>query len=213
VTKLNLLTTIAIVALAAATVNAQQPGAPGAGARGIALLDISYIFKNHARFKSMMDGMKGDVKRAENQVKRERDSIRTLAERLREFRSGSPEFKQLEQELAKRQSDLQVQMQLQRKDFLHQEAKIYHTIYREILQEVEYYATSQGISVVLRFSGDPVDIEKPDEVLRDLNKSVVYYSSGLDITPMVLERLNQRSISTSADGRAAPIGVPHRSTR
>ena len=34
-----------------------------AAAPNIALLDVSYIFKNHPRFKSMMDEMKADVDR------------------------------------------------------------------------------------------------------------------------------------------------------
>ena len=49
------------------------PAAGSAGAPGfrVALLDVNYIFKNHARFKQMMEEMKGDVQRAEEQVKSE----------------------------------------------------------------------------------------------------------------------------------------------
>ena len=61
---------------------AQAPARP-AGGPSIALLDVSYIFKNHARFKGMMEDMKADVERAENQVKAERDAITKLNERCR----------------------------------------------------------------------------------------------------------------------------------
>ncbi len=217
-TKSQLLTAVAgsflVLALAVYNTPAQQPRAPVAavqsGAPAAAMLDISYIFKNHARFKGMMSDMKADVGRAQEQLKKERDTIRNLVERLKDFRPGTPDYKALEEETAKRQADAQVQMQLQRKEFLQQEAKIYYTIYKEILQEVEYYATSNNISMVFRFNGDPVEIERPDDVLRDINKSVVYFSKGLDITPVVLERLNRRGQGNQGNmtRRGTHHGVP-----
>ena len=66
-----------------------RPGQPVPGFR-VALLDVNYIFKNHNRFKGMMEDMKGDVQRAEERVKQESDAIKKLAERLKEFRAGRP---------------------------------------------------------------------------------------------------------------------------
>ena len=45
----------------------------------------------------------------------------------------------MEEEIARREADLSVKVQLQRKEFLMREAKIYNTIYQEIEQEVDYY--------------------------------------------------------------------------
>ena len=86
-----------------------RPGQPVPGFR-VALLDVNYIFKNHARFKGMMEDMKGDVQRAEERVKSEAKAIKKLSEQLKQFRVGTPEYKQLEAELAKRQADLSVQV-------------------------------------------------------------------------------------------------------
>jgi outer membrane protein len=180
-------------------------------APNIALLDVSYIFKNHPRFKSMMDEMKADVDRAESDVNKERDTLRKLVEQMESYRKGTPEYKGLEEEIAKREADLSVRVQLQRKDFLARESKIYFTVYKEIEQEVNYYCTNKGIDMVLRFNGDPVDVDKPDSVLSFINKPVVYYDKGRDITYPILESLVKRSGAPAAGNTGNPgnrIGTP-----
>jgi Skp family chaperone for outer membrane proteins len=193
----------------------QRPTAPMMSAQprptgnGIALLDVSSIFKNHGRFKAMMSEMEADVKRAEEQMKQERDTIRALSERLKEFRAGSPEYKQLEEQVAKRQSDLSVQVALQRKEFLQRESRIYHIVYQEIEQEVAYVAQQNGIAVVLRYSAEEADGSEPNAVLRDINKQVVWSAPGLDITQMILDRLNGRAMNPAVNpGPASRQGVP-----
>lgn len=183
---------------------AQAPAKPAASP-SIALLDVSYIFKNHARFKGQMEDMKADVERAEQTVKAEREAIGKLVERLPEFRKGTPDYKNMEEELTKRQAELQVQVTLQKNEFLQREAKIYHNVYQEIWQVTDYYAKQNGIDMVLRFNGDPVDAERPDSVLAFINKPVVWYQKQLDITPAVLQELNRNAPVRQADGRAAPV--------
>ena len=204
------------IAIAASNAPAQRPAGMGSGAPqstpgGVALLDITYLFKHLNRMKAQMAELKADVERAEASVKQDKEMIRSLAERLKEFKPGTPDYKQLEQEAAKRSADLQVQMQLQRREFLQREAKIYHQIYQEVLQEVEYFATTNNISMVLRFNGDPVDQEKPEDVLRNINKPVIYFSRGLDITGEILNRLNQRSPATmSRNPQRSGVVMPPR---
>ena len=133
---------------------AQAPRRP-AGGPNVALLDVSYIFKNHARFKRMMEDMKADVERAEQQVEKEKEEMKNSAEKLQEFNKGTPKLQQLEEELAKRQADLQVRVQLQKNQFLQQEATIYHNVYQEILQATEYYCKQNSIDMVLQVQRRP----------------------------------------------------------
>ena len=187
------------------SVLAQAPARPAAGPN-VALLDVSYIFKNHARFKGKMEEMKADVERAEAQVKKERETIIKLAEDLQRFHKGTPDYKALEEELAKRQADLSVQVQLTKNEFLQREAKIYHNVYQEIWQATDYYCKQNGIDMVLRFNGDPVDVERPDSVLSFINKPVVWYQKNLDITPAILADLNRTAPApAAADRRTAPV--------
>jgi len=175
----------------------RQPVRPAYNAAPIALVDISYIFKEHLRFKAKMEQMKADVERAEAEVKSQRTMIVRLAEQLRELRSGTPDYKSLEEEITKRQADLSVRVSLQKKEFLQSEAKIYHDTYQEVLYEVDHFAKAKGIAMVLRFNGDPVDTENPQSVLTYINKPVVWYSQDRDITKVVLDQLNQRGPATN----------------
>lgn len=194
------------LSMVASEVAAQgRVGPPNAAAQRIALLDINFVFKNHTRFKQLTEDMKADMQRAQVAMDKERDTIRKLAEQLKGLKTGTAQYKQLEQETAMRTADLSVQVQLQRKEFLLREAKIYHTVYKEVQQEVNQYAYSQGITLVIRFNGEPVQEENPEDVLRKINGDIVWYARELDITPTILKNLNQRAITT--DSRSS---VPYR---
>lgn len=195
-----------IGALTASPVGAQQQGRP---VGPVAILDLTYIFKNHARFQAMTEAMRAEVDAAEKQLSAERDAMQNLAKNLEQYKRGTPEFKQIEEELIKRQNDLQLKVNLQKKTFLEQEAKIYYTIYQEVNDHVRYFADTNGISLVLRFNGDPIDRNDPQEVLKELNKSVIYYNRAIDITPIILEKLSQAAPSRPqqplVDGRGFPV--------
>ena len=179
---------------------------PVAGPR-LALIDVTHIFKNHIRFKGMMGDMKDDVKKAENWVKGERIAVGKLAERLQEFKKGTPDYKAMEEEVARRQADLSVKVQLQRNDFLQREAKIYYNVYQEIWQATDYFARQHNIDIVFRFNGNEVNPDLPQEVLSNINKQVVWYDRGLNITDAILKELNRTAINPAAAdrrGTAAP---------
>jgi Skp family chaperone for outer membrane proteins len=168
----------------------RAPARP-AGAPSIALLDVSYIFEKHPRFRQMMEQMKTDVERAEVAVKAERQAIQKLIDGLDQYK-GSARYKQMEEEVTTRQGNLAVQIQLQKKEFLQREAKIYHNVYKEIQDEVDHYCAANGIDMVLRFNGDPVDADTPQSVLAYINRPVVWYNNNRDITPVILDILKKR---------------------
>ncbi|MCS7239258.1 MAG: OmpH family outer membrane protein [Thermoguttaceae bacterium] len=181
---------------------ASRPVAQPAGPF-IAMVDVGYIFKNHVRFKQMMDSLKAEIQQADARVRAENDAIRQMMQQLEQERPGTPNYKQLEEAIAKKRADLQVQMGLQRKEFVLREAKLYHSVYQEIEQVVRYYATQNNIAVVLRFNGEPADPDDPDSILREINKPVVYFAPTLDLTPVVLEALNRSAAQTATPRQPA----------
>jgi len=195
-------------------VAAQQPAAQQpANSAGIpiAVIDTNFIMKNHARFDQMMKQLQADVQAADQAAKQEADEIRKLAERLESYNSGTPDYKSIEEAVAKRQSEFQVRTKLQRKEFLQREAKICHMVYTEIMQEVDYFAANHGVLMVFRVNNDRVDTEKPDEVLRDISKPIIWYPQGCNITQYILERVNRNAMNVGArpDAPSRP-GVPLR---
>lgn len=187
--KSTLLALLLAVAMSPVLVHAQAPRPSGT----VAILDLTYIFKHHKRFNELTAAMRQDVERAEQALNVDRGAMEKLAEPLKGdnavYKRGSAEYKQLEDELIKRQTELQTKVTLQRRQFLEQEAKIYYTVYQEVLDHVKTYSEQNGVSLVLRFNGDPIDRNDPQEVLKELNKSVIYSHRSIDITPVILERL------------------------
>ena len=184
---------------------AQQPRGIGSP---VAILDLTYIFKNHLRFQQMSDGMRRDVEAAENALKGERETYRKMTEQLETYRKGTPEFKAMEEQLAEKAAKLNLQVSIQKKDFLEQEAKIYYNVYQEITEHVRYYSEQHGIALVLRFNGDPVDRNDPQEVLKELNKSVLYYNRSIDITPVILEEINRKAPGGPQGGAVPQTSTP-----
>jgi Skp family chaperone for outer membrane proteins len=193
--------------LAIGDLHAQQRPAAAPVTGGSAVVDISYIFKYHARFKTMMDGMKKEVEAAEGSFKKERDRIAAKSEQLKNFKPGSPDFKKLEEDLTREGADFQLKVSLKKKEFMEREAKIYYTVYQEVNDEVKYYADRNGISLVLRFNGDPVDVNNRESVMREINKPIVY-QHGIDITPNILDTLNQRAAGGGTATRPKSATAP-----
>ena len=175
---------------------AAQPPRSAVPAAHVAVVDVGYIFKNHARFKAEMDRMKDQVMAAENTLKGERDRINGLMEQIKGFNPGTPEFKKLEAEIAKAQGDFNVSAQLQKKEFMDQEAKVYLQVYTEVEKAVEQFAREHRIAIVHRFDGDPVDNSDRNQILRGITKPMVYIEPGIDITPDILKMLNTPAVAT-----------------
>jgi Skp family chaperone for outer membrane proteins len=204
------LTVFMIVAAAtlvgpAAVTRAQQPGArpaPSASpAAHVAVIDVGYIFKNHARFKQAMDKMKDEVLAAENGLKAERDRINAMMEQLKGFNVGTPEYRKLEGEVAKAQGDFSVNAQLQKKDFMEREAKVYMQVYTEVERAVSQFAREHGIAVVHRFDGEAVDSSDRNRILGNITKPIVYHDPQVDITPDILRMLNGTPVAGQPQGQ------------
>lgn len=184
----------------------------------VAIIDLTYIFANHTRFKAMTEDMKQEVEAAEDDLKGQKEFLRKMADRLEEYKRGTQEYKQLEEEFVKKQAELTSQVNIQKNNFLEQEARNYYQVYQEVLEHVKDHADRNGINLVLRFNGDPIDQTDPREVIKELNKSVVYYNRAIDITPVILDEVNggapppRQAAPKGADRRSRP-GVPRRSNK
>ncbi len=202
------------IALAIAFANlgsahAQGPNPAGANASkyNIAVVDISYIFKKHARFTATMESMKKEMEGIEADLKADRQKIAEQEQQRNQFNVGTAEYKQLDEEIARKMAEFNLKMGKLRKDFLERESKVYYQTYLEVVDAVKYYAQRQNIGLVLRFNGEPVDANRRDDVLREINKPVVIQDK-IDITPDVLALLNRDAGAAPAAQPAATQGVP-----
>lgn len=176
---------LCVASAAAPAAFAQQRSTPQ-----VAIIDLAYIFNNHTRFKMMSDELRRDVEAAEQELKNNKAYLQKMAEKLEGFNRSSDEYRQTEEDIAKRSAELQVQVQLQKKEFFEKEAKIYYTVYQEVMEQVKYHADKHGIVLVMRFNGDPLDENDPQGIQKELNKAVLYYNKVIDITPIILDAVN-----------------------
>ena len=202
-------TIVAVLTIVAGSLFVAQPAQaqqrqPASVQSSVRIIDLKYIFEHHERFKAETGRLRVEVQAREGELKTMRDRMKSLADRKPDFQPGSPEYKNLEADLVRMEQEMRTKLALGKKEFLEKEAKIYFNVYREVLDEVKYYCDSRGVAVVLRFNGDTVDPNAdPQAVLKELNKSVVYYNPSIDITPVILGELNRRF----GGGRAAAPGV------
>ena len=206
-------TGVLFVGLVASALLAQPAVAPiraparPAGGPNVALLDVSYLFEKLPHFKAYMTQVTEDAQKAQDVVKREEQEIRKLAETA-EANRGSPKFKAIEEEITRRRGDLAVQIELQRRNFQQRQAKIYYSVYKEIQDQASMVCAQYGYDIVLRFSGDPVDAERPESVLSYINRPVVWYDQQRDITPFVLKAIKDRRPEGQASGGVPGLRIP-----
>jgi Skp family chaperone for outer membrane proteins len=149
--------------------------------------------------------MKDQVLAAENSLKSEQERIKGLMDQLKGYNPGTPEYRKFEGDVAKAQGDFSVNAQLQKKDFMDREAKVYLQVYNEIERAVSQFARDHGIAVVHRFDGDPVDSSDRNRILGSITKPIVYYDPQYDITPDILKMLNGATVAAQP-----PAGQPRR---
>jgi Skp family chaperone for outer membrane proteins len=183
---------------------AMPPASVNVSRYQMAVVDIGYIFKHHGRFMAQMQSMKKDVEAAETVLKQERQAIGKMQERLEGLKPGTPDYKQLDEQIAKSKADFNLKASQQRKEFLDREGKIYYNTYLEVSDAVKYYAQRHDIGLVVRFNGNPTDPNQRKDIMEAINRPVVY-QNAIDITPNILAEMNRSMVQRepSQGGRRA----------
>ncbi len=206
---------ILLAALAFTNLHAQQSpppraGSPAANNHGIAVIDVTFILDNYNRLKQQTEVLKRAGIDAEDQLKKERDALAKRFEKMKSYKVGSPEYKKEEEEIAKGKSDWELKVARKKGDFAENESKMYLTAYQEITRAVKAYADRNGISLVLRFNGAPIDQNNRDAVQMEVFKMVMYYHKDIDITDPILAELNGRAGGVATQPPQRPAKQPPR---
>jgi Skp family chaperone for outer membrane proteins len=192
----------------AAHAQAPNPAGLNAEKHGVGVVDVSYIFKEHKRFRDTMESMKKEMAAIEAELKADRDKIAATEQERNKYNVGSAEYKKFDEDVARMMAEFNLKMTRLRKDFLEREAKVYYQTYLEVVEAIGYYAKRHNIGLVIKFNGEPVDPNKREDVLREINKPVIY-QDNIDITPDVLALLNRDQVgATQPQVGARPPGQP-----
>lgn len=209
VASLFSLACLAAPALAQGVPPAQRQPAAAASSAGmnVAVIDVARVFKNHVRFNAAMTDIKTEIDQFEAQVRERQRALRAKGEGLANYKAGSPEFRKLEEELARTESDMKIEVGLKKRELLEQEARVYYRVYKEIEQEVAVIASRFRIRLVLRYNAEEMKEDDRNSVLQGVNRAVVF-QQDLDITNDVLAVLNQGTTVPPAGNRQPTTGGP-----
>ncbi len=130
--------TLAIVSLSVLTpALAQEAASP----HRVAVVDVAYIFKNHAGIKAEVTRVETDLKNYDAELKTKREALKAAAEQLKQFKVGSPDYAAQEEKVAGMESMLRLDMARKRKELADKEAKIYFDNYQRIAAGVKLLGT------------------------------------------------------------------------
>ncbi|MGI9457023.1 MAG: OmpH family outer membrane protein [Aeoliella sp.] len=190
-----------LIGAACASVQAQHPEAANASKYGIAVVDISYIFKEHKSFLATMDNMKQEMQGLEQTLKSKREGIAQMEEAHKKLDAGSADYKKADDDLAAAKAKFNLEMDRLRKDLMERESKVYFQTYQQVNYAIANYAKERKIGLVLRFNGDQPDPNNRNDILKWINKPVVF-ENNIDITRDILAVVNGGA-ATSIGGRPA----------
>jgi Skp family chaperone for outer membrane proteins len=165
----------------------------------IVIVDVAKVFKEHVRLKQAMDILGNEVKAYDDYLREQQQVLKKLVDERQQYKPGTPQYKELDARLTRKQSDLQVEMQLKKKTFMEREAKQFYITYTEVTEAVAKFSDANGIRLVLRFNSTPMVRDDRASVLQGVNNDVVY-QRDLDITNIIIAELNKGSIARTPDG-------------
>ena len=200
-TTIKLSAAIAVLLLSRSPALLAQTNSASAPAGVLAaVIDLNKVFESHTAFQQRIKQIETDVQAFDTHVNGEREKLKQQGERLQILSPGSADYRQLEENLARQLSELQVEAQLKKKDVVEREAKAYFDAYNQVQAAVAAVAQQHGITLVLRYDSSDIDPNDRASVLRGVNRAVVY-QKNLDITALVLDRLNPQA---ARQGGVAP---------
>lgn len=159
----------------------------------IALIDMAEAFKRSNKFVALRDGLKDDISQTDMELRKMGVKQDILKTELAKLSPGTPEAKEKQLELNALQQDANTFRVEAKRRLMATEARIYQQIFLEVSDVVKAIATERKLSIVFRFNRKPLDgLVEPGEILKAMNKQVIYAEQGSDITDEAVKRLNDK---------------------
>jgi len=160
----------------------------------IALVDVGYILKNHPNMNANMEGIKAEMTQAQEDIEGRRTALLKDQEAIgKMFEADTPQFKQKQESLISAESKLRVDFMGKEKEFAEKQANVILNSYESINRAIKAVASHYQYDVVLRYSREQneMDPKKPQSVNFGIQRDVLYFNPGIDVTEVVLAVLKR----------------------
>lgn len=187
----SLITTIALAVLA---VSSFAPGAAaqdgGSGAL-VTVLDVAMVFKENKNFDTEMKKIKTEAESLKSQIQQQQEAIKAKAMQISQYEAGSSERNEMEATVEQEQAALRTSARQAEAELLNREARVYFDTYTKMKSVVGNLAAKHNIALVIRFDGGSVDPASRPDVIKAVNRSVVFHKD-IDLTNMVIDGMGPR---------------------
>jgi Skp family chaperone for outer membrane proteins len=170
--------------------------APQAAATEVAVVDITYIIKNHGRYKQLRATITNQVKEIEASLRAQFKTLTEERKKLEQYRQGTAEYRKHERKVAQMYSDLQVQRTIKRREIADEDAQRLLQAYKEIASVITSVAERFKLGLVVNFDSSKLDPLNQKQ-LSTIFRRFVIFQNKRDITKHVLEELTRRYQSAS----------------
>ena len=147
-------------------------------------------------FKSQMESIKQEAETLKGQIQQQQQAIQKQASEVGKMEIGDSRY-QAEEQVEQQQAKLRTKARQAEAGLLTREAQIYYNTYRDMQQVVTQLAQENNVALVLRFESGSIDPSNRPEVIKGVNRQVVYYGP-IDLTSSVIERMGTRTAGANA---------------
>lgn len=186
----SLISTVALALLAISSLATSSASAQEV----VAVLDVAEVFKVNQSFDSQMKNLKQEAEGLKTEIQQRQESIKQKAQSIAQsgYEPGSPKRNEMEGAVEQEQAGLRTWARQQEARLLTTEAKVYYDTYKKMQRVVSELASVNKISMVIRYDGGKIDPSSRPEVIKAVNRSVVYSDKNIDLTPYVIEGMGPR---------------------
>lgn len=157
--------------------------------QNVVVVDMGRIFREHTAFKNAINSLQKEVEAFKGTIQQDRTTIQTESETLVAMDKSTPAFKAKEESLAKLAAEMQVNHKIKNREFMEREAKVYYQTYVQVLNTIQSFCRQNNVTLVIRFTSDPIDASNRTSVLAGVN-NIVVYQDRRDITATIIETIN-----------------------
>ncbi|NOT02464.1 MAG: OmpH family outer membrane protein [Phycisphaerales bacterium] len=178
-------TWLAAVWMAAAVMGQSPPDAK------VAVINLAVAFERYQMTRDLEAVFAERRAAVKEQGKARSDEIDTLRAALEQFKPGTADFHEREEQLVRKEIDFQVWLEVQERRLKLDHKRWLETIYDRVEATVAQLAKERGIDLVLTYS-DLVE-DAPDSVAfrqQILLRTVIYADSRIDLTTDVVSLLD-----------------------
>ena len=209
---------LATSSLAEAQERRATPPKQKADATSVGLIDMAHVFQNYEKFKELRKDLQAAVLESDSAAKEMAQQFQNLQQKLaaesKELDPGSPEHEAIHRRLLEEKSKFEAWRAATQSKLAGRETEMLKVIYADVSKMVKLYADYAQYSLVLRFNSKGVEDDmQPQQAIQAMNKNVIYYQTGNDITEPVLRKLNSEYAKSSGSTSARSVGTKRRVTQ